>query len=90
MNPHPLLSLKSSPEIIQSKDIIATEGCCLTVIIAASLELFVIVQAMRLDAVVFISSIHECHSESISFLCPQDRAWTNAGQKQWKVLRELW
>lgn len=55
-------------------------GCLLTVLIAASLKAFVIVQAVGLDAVVPVSSIHKCHSESIPFLCPQDRTWTNAGE----------
>lgn len=57
---------------------IVTEDCFLTIIIAASLEVLVIVQAMRLNAVVSISVIHEGHSECISFLCPQHWTWVNA------------
>jgi len=52
-------------------------GCFLTVLIADSLEAFIVLQAMRLDAVISISFIHESHSESVSFLCPQDWTWTN-------------
>lgn len=58
----------------------------LTVSIMASL-IKLVVQAMRLDAVVSVSFIHESHSESISFLCPQHWAWTNG--EQWKLLHVL-
>lgn len=66
-----------------------TAGCFLTVIIDTSLEAFLIVQAMRMDAVVCLSFIYECHFESISFLCPQDWPLTKAAEQR-KVLRELW
>lgn len=58
-------------------------GSFLTILIAASLEPFVIVHAVRLNAVISLSHIHECHSESISFLSPQYGTWTNA-EGQWK------
>lgn len=62
-------------------------GCFLTVLIAASLKAFVIVQAMRLDAVVSISFIHECHRESVSFLCPQDWTWGKTIVSRYEVSR---
>lgn len=58
----------------------------LTVSIMASLVKLV-VQAMRLDAVVSVSFVHESHSESISLLCPQHWTWTN--REQWKLLN-IW
>ena len=64
-------------------------GCFLTIIVDASLEAFLIVQTMRIDAVVSLSFIHECHFDSVSFLSPQDRPLTEAAV-QCKVLRELW
>lgn len=51
--------------------------CFLTVVRSASWGELVVLQAMRLNAVVAISFVHERHSDSVPFLCPQDWTWTN-------------
>lgn len=79
--------------LFQLKDICGNAtGCSLTILVAASLEAFVVVQAVRLDAEVSISFIHECHCESVSFLCPQDWTWKNTEEhcdRDKEVLRDL-